>query len=107
MIKRLKEYFKDFDKIELELLLQDTTVDEEFAELLIENYERFADFEKALQTTKGIIYLENFQSPYEEMISRAKLYKLENEVEQAFDKYINEGYHEERASQMALWDWDI
>lgn len=104
---KLKKYFANFDQLQLDLLLQDVTIDEYFQDLLIENYERFGDFEKALKTTKGIIYLENFQSPYEEMISKAKVYKLENEVEHAFDKYIDDGYNEKQASQMALWDWDL
>ena len=37
----------------------------------------------------------------------AKEYKLQDEVEKSYHKYINEGYDEEHSACMALYDWDI
>jgi uncharacterized HAD superfamily protein len=106
-MKKLKNFFKDFDPVDLEYFLRDIEVNDEFEDLLIENYKIHLDFEKSLNITKGIIILEEYVSPYEDMLQKAKVYKLENDVLKAFDKYIEQGYSEKQASQMAIWDWDI
>lgn len=98
------------DKQDIQYYIEQTNLPltSRFVNLIIQNYNNTKDIESAVKLSAGILKQENMDTDYlQEAISIAEPYALQNEIESAYNTYIDEGFSEEKSATMALWDWDL
>lgn len=98
------------DKQDIEYYIEQTDLplSNRFVNLIIQNYNMTKNMQSAITLSAGIIKQDLVEKDYlQEAMSIAAPYYLQVEIESSYNKYIDEGFSEERSAAMALYDWDL
>ena len=99
------------DKVDINYYIEksELPITKEFIELIIENYKTTQNIQLATNLAANIIKQNQFEENFylDQAISIASPYFLQNEIEKAYNEYIDEGFSDKDAAKMALYDWDL